>query len=303
MRPGTISAQRDMKYRLVELLRCPAHPRAMLRVTGARVSEVFPYSGQLQVPVCRTGCGYLANWFIEIPATLPISHRLDCRRCMGTEIETAELTCPECQWSLKVVDGVIRASGGCEKEPEEEAPLPQGIGGPIDRYLDPQPGEVALILASLPESTLAKWSSRGVERLQVELNPEVMVAGRARCCANGQGMVHYIGGPLDISIFRPGEFDALVVQVPSERVSAFDQALEQIPALLRPSGKAVLVYPHEAAGSHGADDRRERLIRDLPKAFDGLTTRVARATGIDLVMVEHPEPENGNGLRFIKRSG
>ncbi len=284
----------DMKYRLVELLRCPEHPNTMLRVTGARLSEVFPYSGELSQPVCRSGCGWLGNWFTDIPETLPPHHRFDCRRCMDTEIETAELRCPECGWSLKVVDGVLQGCGSDTCSFEPDVPFNRRAGMLIDKQIALQPGELALVLAPLPGAMLERWSGRGIERLQVELSSEVMLSGRARSCANGQGLVHYLGGPVDLSILRPREFDALILPVPSTRLAGYPEALALIPPLLRQSGRAVLAFGHD---SHGSPRMSPEAVREeLPDSFDDLDVTVHRSPGVDLVFARRPEPENGNEL-------
>jgi len=291
-----------MKYRIVELLRCPEHVHAMLRVTDANLSEVFPFSGELSIPLCRSGCGLLGNWLADVPDSLPRIHRLDCRRCLGTEIESGFLECPECGWCLAVVDGVIQACGELECSFAAEPTLSSRAGKPIQRHLDLHRQELALILAPLPGSVIQKWSREGVERLQVELSAEVMLSGRARCCANGEGMVHYLGGPLEISILRPGEFDAIVAMVPTERIMDSPGWMAGIPELLRPSGRAVLIYPRDLHSPRASADRLKSIRNELPETFSDLILRIAPIPGADLILAGFPEPENGFGIKALSRN-
>lgn len=284
-----------MKYRLVELLRCPTHPDAMLRVTEASLSDVFPYSGDLQIPVCRSGCAYLGNRFDEVPESLPRQHRFDCRRCLGTEIEKARLTCPECSWSLRVEDGVLHAGAGTsDANLLGEPQIHQRVGSLIEKHLSVEPGGIALILAPLPEALLGKWCSKGIERLHVEVDPEVLQSGRAMSCANGQGMAHFVGGPLDISVLREGMLDGLVMTVPCNRISGFDESFGKAAALLRHSGKAILLYPRYAISPRFARSRFDKYVESLPRAFRDLTVRMIGSQGVDLLLLSHPEPPNGN---------
>jgi hypothetical protein len=287
-----------MKYRIVELLRCPDHPERMLRVTDAYLSEIFPFSGDLSLPVCRRGCGYLGNWFADIPESLPRTHRIDCRRCMGTEIESAVLTCPVCGWSLIAADGVLQACGDTQCTFADEYALSNRMAGPIEKHLDLHQQQLALVLAPLPDSTVRKWSHEQVERLQVELSSEVMLSGRAKCCANGDGMVHYLGGPLDISILRPEEYDALVATIPTERIAGWPEWFAQVPSLLRKSGRAVLVYPSTPESPRGVVERHNKIRQELPEGFNDLVLKFTEVPGADLLLVEHPEPENGFKLKI-----
>jgi len=290
-----------MKYRIVELLRCPDHPERMLRVTDAYLSEIFPYSGELSMPVCRKGCGYLGNWFTDIPESLPRTHRIDCRRCMGTEIESAVLMCPECGWSLNVADGVLQACGDFECTFADEYALDNKTAGPIEKHLDLHHQQLALVLAPLPDSVVSKWGHEQVERIQVELSSEVMLSGRAKCCANGDEMVHYLGGPLDISILRPAEYDALIATIPTERIARWPEWFGQVPSLLRKSGRAVLVYPRTPDSPKNPAERKKKIREELPEGFNDLELKFADAPGADLLLVEHPEPENGFKEKIPKR--
>jgi hypothetical protein len=285
-----------MKYRLVEMLRCPAHPDLMLRVTGTHLAELFPYGGDVQVPVCRAGCGLLGNWFKDIPESLPTHHRFDCRKCLGTEIETATLRCPDCDWSVQVIDGVLQTyiTNG-EPEIRAEEPLNRKVGPPIEKHLSLQSGEIVLVLAPIPDSMEKKWCNLGVERLRVEVNPEVLHSGRAIACANGQGLSHYLGGPFDTSILRANSLDAIVMPVPTDRVADFTDTLSRLPELLKPSGRAILTYARDPENRKSSKGRHELIMVKLPKSYNHLESHLIEANGTDLLLIKHPTPENGNG--------
>lgn len=283
-----------MKYRLVELLKCPSHPDLMLRVVRAHISDVFPCSGEYSVPICRSGCGYLSNWFTDIPESLPPSHRFDCRRCMGTEIDSAILTCPECRWFLKIEDGVIQTSlktgsGEVSTEPE----FNRKVSSRLEKTLQLKLGDIIFSLISLPDSLNDSWGSMGVERLQVELSNELLAAGRAKSCADGQGMVHFLGGPLDLAILRPGSLDGIVIQIPTERIADYPDSLGSIPDLLRPSGRAILIVEKSHGEAKSRSQRLEEFKVELPASFSDLTLELVASYGFSLFVAKHPEPENG----------
>ncbi len=282
---------------MLELLRCPSHPEAMLRVKGAHISDVFPYSGELQTPVCRSGCGFLGNWFADIPESLPRPHGMDCRRCLGIEIEKATLACPECDWSREVDDGVLKARVKSNGNSDSETTSPPGkTCAAIEKHLITQPSDLILDFTPMPDYITSKWCSNRIERLQVELNSEILLSGRAKSCATGQGMTHYLEGPLDISILRPGIFDSLIMPVPSDRIADFNENLPMVPGLLRPSGLAILIFPRERSHPRSADARLHKNLEKLPDEFRELRIRLIAAPGNDLLLVEYPEPENGNGM-------
>ena len=280
-----------MKYRLVELLKCPSDPDEFLRVAEAQVSEVFPYSGDLRPPVCRAGCGLLGNWFADIPEALPVTHRFDCRRCLGMEIETARIVCPGCGWSLEVSDGVLRPpTASPAGDPMPEGSLPQKIGTLTERLLDLKIGDLALVLAPLPASTLERWGCNGIERLHVELDPETLMAHRARSCANGQGLVHHLAGPMDAAVFRSGRFDAVISLVPPDRLAASQEALGLIPSLLRPAGRILLLFPRQRGLGGSGKARLDRHHQTLPESYHGFHSRLVSGPQADLVLLSRPKP-------------
>lgn len=285
-----------MKYRLIELLRCPDHPDAMLRVTSAHVSEIFPCAGNVRTPFCRSGCGLMSNWFADIPQNLPQAHRLDCRRCLGMEIETAALTCPECGSELKVKDGVLTGHTGAESCESDPAPgYPVAIGKLVDKLLNLQPGDITVVLAPLPEETEKTWGESGIERLHIETHTETLLANRARSCANGEGMVHYLGGPLDIDVLRPGQFDAILAAIPTVCFANLPESLDSVPALLRPSGRMLLFFQKEKNRSRAGP---EKYLARLPEVFRKFERRLESTREIDLLLLTPPipapvEPETG----------
>lgn len=280
-----------MKYRLVELLRCPSHPDELLRVMGAQVSEVFPYSGEVYPPVCRAGCGLLGNWFDDIPEQLPATHRFDCRRCLGVEIEAARIVCPQCGRALVVSNGVLQPAEVASTENVAQAgTVSPRTAGLIDRLLGLKVGELALVLAPLPPSTLERWGSSGVERLQVELDAETVYAARARSCANGQGLAHHLAGPVDAEALRPGQYDAIVSPVPPDRFSRFAEALGLLPSLLRPSGRALLMFPRLRGERGSGAVRLDRHRESLPESFQGFDARLAVGSHVDMLLMNRPGP-------------
>jgi hypothetical protein len=265
----------------------------MLRVTDASLSDIFPFSGDIRIPACRSGCGMLGNWFSQIPETLPPHHRFDCRRCFGTEIESGFLTCPECDWKIQIRDGVLEAGDG---NPGARAgqDLNAKVTAAVEKFLDLQPGEIALILAELPESSLNKWCDKNVERLQVEISEEELLSERAISCANGLGMAHFISGPLNLSVIRPDMLDAIILSMSSELIAGGKESLGHIPAMLRPSGRALLIYTRDREKINGAN-RLDKYLSGLPEQFRGLDAQLEETAGYDLVIFRHPEIKNGDG--------
>ncbi len=277
-----------VKYRLIELLRCPEHPQEILRVTSAHVSEVFPCAFDIQAPICRSGCGLMGNWFSDIPQNLPSSHRLDCRRCFGMEIETAELTCPECGWSLEVEGGVLGPNGTKgpgSSEPETE--LPTKVGLRAEKLLDLHTGDLTLLLASMPEAVFERWGGQGIERLHVEMHPETLAAHRARACAHGQGLAYYLAGPMDISVFRPGQFDSVITMFPTDKLASIEDTLENLPALMRPSGRILMIFDKKRKGSSTS---AKEFLESHPEAFGSYRHKVESHRDFDLLLLEPSEP-------------
>jgi hypothetical protein len=278
-----------LKYRLIELLQCPEHPEAMFRVISARISEIFPCAVELHTPYCRAGCGLLGNWFTEIPQNLPQSHRIDCRRCLGMEIETATLSCPVCDAGIRVESGVLlgQDNGGQAGPVEALEKLPAKTGAIIERLLDLQPADMAVILAPVPDETDRKWSESGVERLFVETDHEALFSHRARTCANGEGFTHYLAGPIDISLVRPGQYDAIIALIPTDRWKDSPGSLESMPSLLRPSGRMLLLFEKDR-GNHRHDPGGH--VETLPASFHGYDRTAESTREHDLVLLTPPRP-------------
>jgi hypothetical protein len=272
-----------MKYRLVELLRCPTHSNNLLRVTHSNLSEVFPFSGELRLPFCRTGCGLLGNWFSEIPCDLPTMNRFNCRRCLGTEIEKARLQCPQCDFAIDVSNGVIMPGISMEKPPLEER-LHIKTANIAMKLLDLKSGDLALTIAPFPESVVEKEGCNGVERVQVELQLETVISRRARSCANGHGLVHFIEGPLNTDILRYGQFDAVAIALPSPRLSDRAENILDLVGLLRPSGKMLLIYNRGESRSKAG--RLEEYLKNLPLIFRSYKAGITPSGLVDLVLLE-----------------
>jgi len=194
-----------------------------------------------------------------------------------------------------VTDGVL-SSWIANDQPSTatEIPLDKKVGPPIEKSLSLQSGEIVLILATLPDTMVQKWCNIGIERLRVEVDPDILHSGRALACANGQGLSHYLGGPLDTAILRSNSFDAVVMPVPTDRVADFDDALFRLPDLLKPSGRAVLTYSRDPDNKKSPQGRHELMMVKLPESFSHLKSRLIEANNTDLLLIEHPPPENGN---------
>jgi hypothetical protein len=258
----------------------------------AHLSEMFPYSGDLRNPYCRSGCGLLGNWFADIPAQLPAANRLKCRQCLGIEIEAAQLICPQCSWSMLVEDGVLipETRNAVEERPEEEHLL-NDTGQAIGRLLNLNNGDLVLVLAPLSQTVLEQWGCSGIEVVRVELQPQAIVSHRAKSCADGHGVVHYIAGPIKIEILRPGEFDAIVVSMPSDDLADTPANLACLPGLLHLSGRMVLIY--HRIGPRMPPLKRTRLyLENLPDSFAGFKVSLTRSGNLDLLLFEPPD-ENG----------
>jgi len=284
----------QMKYRVIELLKCPKHPESMLRIKNAQLSDVFPFAGKLQVPVCRSGCGFLGNWFADIPESLPPQHRLDCRRCLGTEIETGVLTCPDCDWGFEIKEGILSAEG--EKVAVDgisDLSVRKKVGFQIENLLSLEPGEIILELETLPESLTETWCASGVEQIQVEVDSKSVQDCRARSCTRGLGTIYHFNGPLRLDVFREEILDAVVMANPTGRLQDFDNSLADMLGLLRPSGQALLVYRRDKRGRGSLEQRHDAILDQLPDEFRKFRTSLIDAHGLYFLHIEHPEPENG----------
>jgi len=292
-----------MKHRLVELLGCPSHPNQMLRVVRACLSEVFPYSGELRIPQCRSACGLLGNWFDEIPMVLPAANRLNCRRCIGTEIESACLVCPECDFALEVCEGVLMPTEPAPADAQQvERHLAYKAAKAIAEFLELSSGDLVLVLAPLPETMLDHLGCSGVEQVRVELRPETVISHRARSCANGHGLAHYIAGPLDSGILRSGQFDAVVLAIPSAHLIDKPECLERVPDLLRPAGRMVLVMEPEA-GKLTKSERVKHHLANLPASFQRFEPRLSRIAGNDLLMLGPAREKVSDAPHYGRKSG
>jgi hypothetical protein len=274
-----------MKYRLTELLQCPSHPHHLLRVTQTRLSEMFPLSEDIRNPYCRTGCGLLGNWFSEIPSGLPPANRLKCRQCLGMEIEEASLGCLECGWSMNIKDGVLIPGTVVSKsDGAEEEHIPAEAGKIIGRQTNLKSGDLVLVLASMPLAILDRWACTGVEQVRIETQPETIVSHRAKSCAEGHGVVHYITGPINCDIIRPGQFDAIVVSYPSSDLVDSKENLALLPELLRPSGR-ILMAIKRTGPRLSVKNRIRKYLEDLPGSFRRFTTRLASKGNLDLLLL------------------
>jgi hypothetical protein len=245
-------------------------------------------------PYCRTGCGLLGNWFSDVPPQLPVANRLKCRQCLGIEIEEAQVVCPECGWTIAVENGVLMPeSSKVALDSREEEHLPIVTGRTISRLLGLGEGDLVLILAPLPLTVLEKWECSGVEQVRVELQPEAIVSHRAKSCAESRGVAHYIAGPIEASILRPGEFEAIVATVPCADLADTPGNLDLLPTLLRPSGQMILIF--QRTGPRMPLERRIKSYRDtLPESFSGFNISLTRAGHLDLLHLSHPEYEGNN---------
>jgi len=283
-----------MKYRIVELLKCPDHPESMLRITGVQVSDVFPYPGTLPSPVCRSGCGFLGNWFTEIPDSLPPHHRLDCRRCLGIDIEQGELVCPKCDWRLSITDGILNTGDGGLCVPfKPEVGLKKRAAAQVDKLLSPQRGELVLEFETLPETLVESWCSSGIEQIQVRCNEESIQDSRARSCARGFCTIYQFNGPLRLEFLRREILDAVIVRVPTLDILDFDTSIGNLLSRLKPSGHALLIYKRGKSDRGNLSDRHESILENLPDVFRKFRTSLTEAYGFYFLHVEQPEPVEG----------
>jgi uncharacterized protein YbaR (Trm112 family) len=285
-----------MKYRLIELLKCPEHPELMPRAVSVRLSDVFPYSGDIEFPFCKTGCGLLGNWFSEIPVNLPAANRMNCRRCFGTEIEMATIECPGCGRNLRVEDGVLVGTEKQGAETQAEIALPLKTQRMIDKLLNPVSGDVILLLAPISNSVLRHWADEDIERVHVEPTSESMLTCRARSCADGEGLQHYIAGPLDLKHLRPKMFDCVVMTIPSHSIQEPSKALDLVPGILRQSGRALLIFT-EPVPKLKRSELVKHLLGLLPDSFREFEAVAAQSpSGYLLLLQPHP-------MRLAGRSG
>lgn len=281
-----------MKYRLIELLQCPSHPEQMLRVLNPHVSDIFPCAGDYLFPICRMGCGYLSNWFRDIPESLPLEHRFDCRRCMGMEIESAVISCPECGWSLEIQDGVLHSPHVDELAEYQYDHIDiRKTSSTLDKFLKPRPADLVLSLVSLPENLSQKWASEYVERLQVELSDDVLAVSRARSCTDASTLAHFIRGPLDLSIIRKEYLSSLILSAPTDFIADYEVAVQFLPGLMKPSGKIVMILDEMLGNSDLKKAGLEQIKSQLPEPFNGLSMKLINAGGFRLLLIEHPKPE------------
>jgi len=279
-----------MKYRLVELLACPEHPDELLRVMGATISEMFPCSDDFQIPLCSIGCGYLGNWFIDIPASLPEHHRLDCRRCLGNEIESATLDCPICGRVLEIADGVLLSPDPEPSDDFELPPINQKIFNIIEKKISLKPGELVLGLAGIPDSVIEKWCSLGIESLLIENDLSRIIAKHARTCTSGAALTHLINGPVDPGILRDEMFDVLVMTIPITTLSGTPGSIEIIPPLLRKSGRAVVLFPRAASRLKSDEDRKWMYEASIPEGFAGYTRSLFHVGDYDVMILKPGRP-------------
>ncbi|MCX6647622.1 MAG: hypothetical protein NTY09_14865, partial [bacterium] len=239
-------------------------------------------------------CGYLSNWFIDIPASLPSPHRFDCRRCMGMEIDSATIKCPVCGWSLDVVDGVLQPEQleiqeEFQKEPVDIRPAALKI----DKFLALQPGEIILNFLTAPDSLTDKWGSENVERLQVELSEEMLAENRAKSCAEARGTVHYLRGPLDLAFLRPESMDAIIVEIQTDHIENHRNEIQILLKLLRLSGKAVLVLSDIDGNSKMKDNLLGKVKSEFRDSFGDLSVKLVHVRQLNMLFIEHPKPESG----------
>lgn len=273
-----------MKFRIAELLKCPNHPGLLPRIIKASLSEVFPYSSELRLPFCRSGCGLLGNWFEEISPDLPSANRLNCRRCLGTEIESGEVRCSEDDWNLEIENGILKYSAQTNQIPDEARISPK-LGNAISRFLSLNSGDLILVAASIPEDIMDQAGCRNIERVQIEIQPEKLVSKRARSCTNGFGIAHYIAGPTDLRIFREEQFDGVIISTTSKRLVPESINPAQILGLLRPSGKAVLLFEQRINGDSSNELHKEFLSPDVLKAGN-FKSFIEHSSAYDALFIE-----------------
>ncbi|HDS30945.1 MAG TPA: hypothetical protein ENN67_07885 [Firmicutes bacterium] len=237
----------------------------MLRVVSPYISEIFPCATEIQSPYCRAGCGLMGNWFTEIPQTLPAGHRIDCRRCLGMEIDSARLECPECGTIIKIESGVLMSGNdtGNDETATRKNSMHLKTGNLVAKILNLQPSEIALILTAIPHETDSALSGNGVERVFIDTVRGRLFSHRAKACAMGEGFAHYLAGPFNCDFLRPAQYDAIVSTVPTDSCDGGDKICDQIPLWLRPSGRILLMYPKSNT------DRRElnEKLGSLPDTF------------------------------------
>lgn len=190
---------------------------------------------------------------------------------------------------MRVGEGVLIPPTAAPDQPRpDESPISLKIGQTISRLLSPRPGDLALIIAPLPETILDRWGSSGVERVQVDLQAEALISRRARSCANGHGLAHYIEGPLDLDVFRHGQFDQVVISLPSTRLTERTGNLAVVPMLLRSSGRAVLTFSRDGSRAN-ASERIKTYMENLPGIFEMFKSKLITVQGEDLLLLEHHE--------------
>lgn len=91
-----------MKYRLMDLLACPIDKTFPLRLTVLE-EEKGPASNVEKVP-CEVYCSWKSTNLKDPPADWV----LNCRTCMGINIQSAVLLCPNCGRWYPVLNKIPR---------------------------------------------------------------------------------------------------------------------------------------------------------------------------------------------------
>ena len=102
----------------------------------------------------------------------------------------------------------------------------------VDRLLALAPGDKVLEIGSSGGHLLRRLLDRGVDAVGVDANPK----------AASDRILHMRGDQLD---FLDGSFDSVISVHTIEHIPAMTRALSEIVRVLRPWGRALLIYPAE----------------------------------------------------------
>lgn len=106
----------------------------------------------------------------------------------------------------------------------------------VDRLLELPPGTRVLEVGAGAGHLTKRLAERGVDIVGIDVNPEA---------ASVAGTDRVVEMSADDMTFSDGEFDAVVSFHAIEHIPALDEAAAEIARVLKPGGKALLVYPAE----------------------------------------------------------
>ena len=201
---------------------------------------------------------------------------------------------------LEQVDGVLADLGICSDQLDDAARgFSFGRSGPLDMRMNTDEGEPASdLIHRLTERDLADLIYEfGEERFSRRIAKRIVEERRKGPIETTEQLAAIVRRCVPRSPRKPGidpatrVFQALRIAVNGE-LSALDRLLEDLPAVLRPGGRAVLI------SFHSLEDRRVKQAFAEPNIWDRLTRKPVVASAREM----HDNPRSRSAkLRAARR--